>query len=250
MYKETPHDWHVRYSNCWAKLNLAEVEESLGGLCPIEDVACVGQILDSFSSREPDWDDDGEMEEEEEEDRTCVSAEVRLLLKNKYLATTVNLPIEAIDLTPLPFGMVNLKMSCVNITSERIPPDGMAKYRALPFVETTRVEDPFYAEREIIGAKKIDTLSNPYVLDEWGKVSYPSALDALNGVISFENLSIAFSPEYSFGLSAIGDAVFLYRYSLRIARVLEDGEILLKPPVHRLFEQLSEYGLTVRKVNS
>ena len=248
-YSETCSDWHIRYADCFAKIDVNAI--SLSDLPPKFDrkaIAPVALIQDSFY---PDEDD-----EEESEDAPCARAIVNLFFRKDKdqprSAGTAEISIDSINVNPLPYGLVNLNRSFIHIFPRRVPAGGVAKYRVLPHSEIVRAMDPFQLEREYINAAPINDWKSFHVMRAWAEAeeNYPSAVEALERLTSLKSLGVAFSPEYGFGISYTGNSIFLYRYTHRIARVSSAGEVLLKPPAHRLYEELSEYGLTVRKIES
>lgn len=155
---------------------------------------------------------------------------------------------EGLSLNPtsLPFGAVNLSKSVVCFITTK--PASASKYRKLPHSGNFRVYDPFGEERKYLGIRQVAGVNDYFLLKAWGENKYFPALEALSEVMEHKRLAAAFSSNYFFGISKAGDGVFLYYVGRRVARVNSEGEILLKPPVHWLYELLSEYGLTVKRI--
>lgn len=166
----------------------------------------------------------------------------------KNLTTTHDFKVMAdrMELTPLRLGNVNLAKSVIILQS--IKPEGHAKYRRLPNEHSIRIHDPFKAERDFLELRPVTRLNNYFVLKAWGENHYPSAPAALQAVMNHERLGYAFTADYFFGISLAGDGIFLYKSGRRVARVNEAGEVMLKPKVVCLKEQLSEFGLNVKEI--
>lgn len=223
-YKETSHDHDVMYSGCYASLNKTQE-----GFSPVVNICDGG------------WQVDGSSE--------VVAAFCTLFKKTEKNETSTQqevIPLEDINLNPLQLGAINLSKSVVCINS--VKPQGLSKYRRLPHDGNIRVVDPFTKERQYLGIKPAKGIKDYFLLNAWGNSSYLPAVDALGLVTAYERLGAAFSPEYFFGLSKAGGGVFLFKSGLRIARVNNEGETLLKPPVHWLMEELSEFGLSIRRI--
>lgn len=152
-----------------------------------------------------------------------------------------------ISFTPLPVGAINLAKSVVVLLTTI--PKGNAKYRRLPHDHSIEIIDPFVQEREFLDIRPVDGIRNYFVLRAWAENKYIPAVEALESVMKHNRMGAAFDPNYFFGLSLAGDGVFLYRNAYRVARVNTEGQILLKPGVHWLSEQLSEHGLSVRRID-
>ena len=242
MYRETPHDWGIRYSYTYARL--LQDPESLG---LSKDIANVVRINDSFFSDIPDYED--EEAEQEEENYPCEKAEVRVFYQ-KGVQRNVIIPIEAIDVEEaLPYGLVNLSKSFVFITCFRSPTGGPAKYKFLPHRDIVTVIDPFVFERQLLNLKEIPpTVENAALLDAWNMNEYTPPLEALEGVLSGEYMGRVFTRNLGIGLSGYGeDPAFLYHNSFKVARINPKGVILLDKRVHRLYEELSELGFQVER---
>lgn len=221
-YLETQDDYRIRYSGCFA------VAHGLD-----EKYAPIVQLQDTYKTR----------------GGKVYSALVSKFFKSPRNQTRTEddfIPIENIELRPLMLGAVNLKGSVVQLLSKK--PDGSDKYRKLPCQGNTYLFDPFKKEREFLELRSPDSIRNFFVLEAWGKRTFLNPVEALESVMGFHRLAAAFSKEYFFGISHAGDGFFLYKNGKRIARVNDNGEILLKPQVHWLHEQLTEFGFNVRKV--
>lgn len=224
LYHETVDDYRIKYSGCYAKASCAE-----------KGVASVAMLTE-------DWKTNAQSK--------VTAGVVRFYLKtekNKTMGKDMWVELKSIDFHPLKMGAVNLAKSVVCILSTK--PHSSAKYRKLPCDGNLRVIDPFEEEREFLKLRPVGTIKDYFLLDAWGNNEYLPAVDALKLVSEHKRLGAAFSPNYFFGISMAGDGIFLYSGYRRVARVNSQGEILLKPPVHWLVEQLSEYGLTVRRID-
>lgn len=221
-YHESTDDYRIKYSHCFALASGLE-----------EKYTPIIKFNDSFRFL------DGKISE----------ANVNLFYrtpKNQTRSTESFLAMKSISLKPLQMGAVNLNMSCIYLQSQK--PEGSTKYRKLPCEGNFIMVDPFKKEREHLDFRPPTKVEDYFILSAWGTRIFYSATQALADVMEYRRLGAAFSPVYFFGLSYAGDGVFLFKDGKRIARVNTNGEIVLKPVVHALSEQLSEYGLNVKKV--
>ena len=227
-YYDTPYDYRVKYSGCYVRLNALPPNAPLGA-------ARVVRIEDTFEVSEV-----GELKKVH---CTFFSKTGDNLTKRKQDWVA----IKYLDWKPIRMGVFNMAKSCLVIRSK--VPDGNAKYRQFPHPHSIVMLDPFAQERSFLGARKPSKIDDYFILDGWGNENYFNAPDALAMVMNHERLGAAFSKHWFFGISYAGDGIFLYRDGLRVARVNTQGEVVLKPQVHCLAELLTEYGLTVKKVD-
>lgn len=221
-YHETADDYRIKYGHCFALAT--DLDEKYASVVKIQDhfKASGSKILEAHVSmfyRTP---------------------------KNQTRHEESMLDMKKLSLKPLTMGAVNLNKSVVFMTS--VKPDGNTKYRKLPCEGNFRMIDPFVKEREYLDLRPVGGVADYFILNAWGNRVFYSATEALNDVMEHRRLGAAFTPGYFFGISLAGDGVFLYKNGKRIARVNTNGEIVLKPVVHWLSEQLSEFGLNVKKV--
>lgn len=226
MYIETPGDFSIKFEGCYA---LAKLDDDPNKYAPIV------KISDSFNT-------DG--------NGLVVSAIVTRFYRNSSNQTRASsghtLKIDEIDLKPLRLGAINLKKSVVVLKSTI--PKGNTKYRKLPCDGNTIMYDPFSKEREYLELIQPKSFRDYFILNAWGNREFLPATEALEEVVGHNRLGAAFNPVYFFGISHAGDGVFLYKNGYRIARINSMKEIVLKPVVHPLAEQLAEFGLKVKKV--
>ncbi|MCB9020166.1 MAG: hypothetical protein H6546_07540 [Chitinophagales bacterium] len=222
-YYETTDDYRIKYGHCFALATDLD-----------EKYASVVQFQDHFNKGSGN---------------KIIEAHVSMFyrtLKNQTRREESMLSMNSISLKPLMMGAVNLNKSVVFMTSKK--PDGNTKYRKLPCEGNFRMIDPFVKEREYLDLRPVGVVADYFILNAWGNRVFYSATDALNSVMEHRRLGAAFTPGYFFGISLAGDGIFLYKNGKRVARVNTNGEIVLKPVVHWLSEQLSEFGLNVKKV--
>jgi len=151
-----------------------------------------------------------------------------------------------LDVSPLITGAINLRLSVIVINS--VSKLGSPwKYRRGTNSRNTNFYDPFSTERAMLRSPQVQTLDDWNILEYWTKPVYPKALDALEQVTSHEYLARAFTERMYFGTKWTSDSIALFKDN-RIVGEVEDDTILLRPGAHPLYEQLSEYGLKVRKV--
>lgn len=166
---------------------------------------------------------------------------------NRTTTDTSTIKLSNLDLAhPLPLGAINMPRSVIMIQARK--PDGNSRYRRLPCEGNIRLFDPFKKEREALELRGPTRIGNFFVLKAWGNNKYPDAPSALETVMNHERMGYAFSPAYFFGISHAGDGIFLYKYGKRIARVNTNGEVMLKPVVSQLKEQLTEFGLSIKEI--
>lgn len=227
MYIETPGDFAIKFEGCYA---LAKLDDDPDKYAPIV------KISDSFKTNA---------------NGIVIAANVTKFYRNTSNQTRVSsshsLKLSELDLNPLRLGAINLKKSVVVLKS--IVPKGNTKYRKLPCDGNIVMHDPFVKEREYLELIQPKTYRDYFILKAWGNREFLPATEALKEVVEHNRLGAAFNPMYFFGISYAGDGVFLYKNGYRIARVNSVGEIVLKPVIHSLAEQLSEFGLKVKKVN-
>lgn len=223
-YQETPDDYRIKYSGCFAFVNGLE-----------EKYAPVVRINDTFKT-----DDNGRVYQ-------AYVTTFAKTPKNQTILDEKFVPIQDIELRSLRLGAINLKGSVVFLQS--VKPDGAMKYRRLPNDGNFKLLDPFKKEREYLSLRHPKGIMDYFILNAWGNREFFSATDALDDVMNHRRLASAFTNEYFFGISYAGDGIFLYKNGKRIARVNTNGEVLLKPAIYCLTEQLSEFGLNVKKVN-
>lgn len=221
-YHESADDYRIKYSNCFALASNLD-----------EKYASVIRFNDTFKSS----------------NNKVVEAHAGLFYrtpKNQTRKEDTMISLANVSLKPLLLGAVNLGKSVVVLKSTK--PSGNYKYRKLPCEGNFKLIDPFVHEREYLDLRPVGSVVDYFILRAWGDRSFFQANDALNEVMGHRRLGAAFTPEYFFGISRAGDGIFLFKNDKRIARVNTTGGIVLKPPVHQLFEQLSEFGLNVKKV--
>lgn len=223
-YIETRDDFRIRYADCYAALKT-----------PPDGAASVGRLTE-------DWrmNNDG---------RVSSVAVVTFTKdkKNRSVPETRLMKLGDIRLSPLQMGAINLSRSVVVFQSKK--PYSNSKYRRLPCAGNTYLIDPFSEERKHLDLRPVGDIDDYFILSAWGDNKYLPAVDALSRVMSHDRLGAAFSPEYFFGISLAGDGIYLYKFGNRIARVNTEGEVLLKPEVQWLSEELAEFGLTVKRID-
>lgn len=216
-YHITENDFKIKYSNCFVKT----INKDVIKLYNVN----MGQLTGTFNGK---------------------LAEVKVPIINEINITTskrIYIPVSSLELKKYSTGVFNLKSTCIIINSLR--PGGGGKYRLLPHPENIKMIDPFQEERSYLGSTQPKSIFNYFILKAWGEEKYFPASVALEEVLNHKRLGCAFNNEYFFGLSLAGDSVFLYKNFYKIAKVNENGQILLPPSLHCLYEQLSEYGLDV-----
>lgn len=157
---------------------------------------------------------------------------------------------EVFNFIPLSKGAINMPQSVVylrnggNLSSPW-------RYKKLPNTRDTRLLDPFYQERILLNSPPAKKLLSGYILNAWVKNTFVPAHEAFENVLTFKRMAQAWSPEWFIGLHYKTNSPVVFRRNYIIGRVnQETGEIRLKPAAHSLSDELSEYGLTVRKISS
>lgn len=144
-------------------------------------------------------------------------------------------------------GLVNLASSMIYLKGLSTT-QGSEKYKATLSRKNTELIDPFDMERKMFNSPPVRWTSSA-LLNAIFKNEYPAPMEALDRVISFERIACAFSPKYGFGIKFRPNSVMIFHGDKMIGRVNSaDKEILLKEGTWHYFEELSEYGFTVRKV--
>lgn len=222
-YVETASDYSIKYSGCYA---LAE------GLD--DKYAPVIQIGDLFHQN-----DEGIVTK-------AKASQFYRTPKNQTRSSDNYIPISSLILKPLRLGAINLSKSVIFLKS--LKPEGSTKYRKLPCNGNFSMVDPFLKERQFLDIRSPSSINDYFILNAWGNREFFPATEALAQVMDHQRLGAAFNHEYFFGISYAGDGIFLYKNGCRTARVNTNGEVVLKPVVHPLSEQLAEFGLNVKKV--
>lgn len=222
-YIETSDDYRLKYEGCYTKLS------DDYKLPP--DTASVIKFSGNFTNGK-----DG-------------IASAYLYSKTKSNLTSAkegSLSFKSINLEKLKLGALNLDKSVIVLKS-KVPHDS-GKYKQLPHSTNLKLVDPFEVERDILELRHPSTIDDYFILKAWGDQKFFPAVDALDFVVNHDRLGCAFSNQYFFGISYAGDCIFLFKDGFKIARVNSRKEILLKPQIHCLEEQLSEFGLKVKRI--
>lgn len=227
-YYDTVDDYRIKYTGCYVRA-IGFPEDAPENSAPVVKI-----------------DDQFELNGVGELDRVLCSV-YHKTKDNLTRVRTIWMDMKYLEWKSIKTGVFNMQKSSLVIRTK--VPEGNAKYRQFPHPQSVVLLDPFDEERSFLGARKPTKLDEYFVLAGWGNEEYYTAVEALGLVMSHERLGAAFSRHYFFGISYAGDGIFLYRDGLRVARVNTMGEVILKPPVHCLFELLTEYGLTVKKVD-
>jgi len=230
VYCETPNDYRIKYSSCYAK----EYDRNT-----------VVLLSDSFfynSTEETGTYD-------EEADPEAIVCEYSFWNFNPEEGRTTSHSGSNLDdsiglFDPLEFGAVNMALSTVLI--ESAPTTGAGKYRKLPHTANTTIFDPFVEERRFMNLYYGFKLNNPFVLSAWYNNRMFSAVEALELVLSGKRLGAAFTSDFYFGRSLKGTGVFLYYQRFKVARVSKSGQITLRVETSQLYDELIEHGLNVR----
>lgn len=153
-----------------------------------------------------------------------------------------------IDVTPIRRGVYNMQKSCIVIYGRSIV-GSPSKYRKGLHKGNTSIFDPFRNERELLNSPPVSDLEDPYIIDGIRRDKIFSPEEALDSVSSYTRLAAGFSKEYYLGIHYKANAIALYKYKYPIARINSRKEVMLKPAVWHLAEDISEYGFQIKKIN-
>jgi len=221
MYYDTVEDYRIKYDGCFT--------EHEGSLIKIS----------TFYN--------GEVDEEEDEEPPICCEYFKYALGSdgkSVIAPPFVDKAEDIDFRLLPTGAINLPWSVIYIA--KLLSSGVEKYRKIIHPKTIDVIDPFVEERVYLKRPALPCITHPVVGGAWCKSNYYSPDQAVYLVSQGKRLAAAFSKDFYVGVSLKGAGLFLYYETLRVARMNTNGHVLLRKPVHFLYEQLMEFGLTVR----
>lgn len=165
--------------------------------------------------------------------------------KNNGTFTEVHMNDPDLDLSPKKRGCINLG-STVVVFNTRKTINGTDKFKRVLHQGNTEIFDPFKEERKLIRSHPVK-FNDHGLITAFFKNSYLEAKDALESVEAYKKLGAAFSSEYYFGIKYRPDSIMLFKRNFMIGRV-NKGLILLKQPAHHYYEELSEFGLSVKKV--
>jgi len=217
MYKLDAHDYNIYYKNTFVKGTLPDEEE----IIPI-------YVSDFYMGERKD-----------------IIANAIAYVDNDT-RTRIKLPVKNIDFSLFDRGCINLSSS-VFVLNEKSPSTGEFRHRKTLSTGNVDIIDPFKNERLLLHSIPLQ-LDTKVVLEAIINNTFSSAQEALENVLTFKRLGQAFHPDYFFGLKYKPNSIMIFRRDRMIGRVTEAGSVILKPKVHVLYEELSEFGLDVKKV--
>lgn len=217
MYVETAHDYMIKYKDTFLVWKKGE---------------------DNIPCRALEFSGEG---------RT-ITAKIRTYPKKPMESETVVVKVPELRFNFLPRGCINLRQSVI-VLNEASPKNGEHKYRACMNQTNTQLIDPFVMEREMIHSTPVE-FENHVVLNAIIDNVYPAPNECLENVLTFKRLGQAFSSDYFFGLKYKPNGCMLFRREYMVGRVdMSKGTILLKAPAYHLYEELSEFGFSVERID-
>lgn len=224
-YEETASDYNIRYKDTFLIYKEG-----------VNRFPC--KVVDFYNHHDDNGDEDSE-----------IFARIKIYHPDEDTYKNKTVSIDSLVLKMWKRGCVNLSSSVI-VLNECSPSNSAVevKYKAGLSQSNTQVIDPFHVERSLVHSVPF-SFENNVVLNATINNKYGSPEECLENTLSYKRLGQAFSPDYFFGLRSQVNAIMLHKREYIIGMVdPSNKQILLKQEAHPLYEEISEYGLTVKKV--